>query len=432
MTDTVNTYYLLPKKNYLLFGVFWKLGLVLFFSMLFIPTTYQYERLPVLLVLMVGIFVRLVWRNLRFKIHSQVLVWFASLVAWGLFSIFWGVWNETPGALSAVTVNIFWPIVFMFFVGEIDSFKKITGLVNVIFFSSSIIVLHTFYFFSYFLGILPEFLYISVEMGQAIGFNNGLFEYRLYNIGSLVAVLPFTLAAWLYWTKDEWRLFSRRHTLVLLFFGLIPLALLSARRAFWFVALFTPFVASLFAIVNRVKISAIFRKFGVLFVAIFFSFVLFLAVYSNQFGLTFERVQMEFLSIFDSKVNLVRTEQAHVLLSHWQAKPLLGHGGGGVIPGVIRDINAPWASELVYHKILFDNGLIGLAIYFLLFIWVFIAGFIVIYKSRIYDGIMIASLTMLFGFLLANASNPYLGKFDHMWVLFFPVAIINRYLFEGR
>jgi len=32
------------------------------------------------------------------------------------------------------------------------------------------------------------------------------------------------------------------------------------------------------------------------------------------------------------------------------------------------------------------------------------------------------------GFLIANATNPYLARFDGIWVIFLPLAFINRWL----
>jgi len=37
-------------------------------------------------------------------------------------------------------------------------------------------------------------------------------------------------------------------------------------------------------------------------------------------------------------------------------------------------------------------------------------------------------LTGFMSFMIANATNPYLAKFDYMWVFFIPVAIMNSNL----
>ena len=45
---------------------------------------------------------------------------------------------------------------------------------------------------------------------------------------------------------------------------------------------------------------------------------------------------------------------------------------------------------------------------------------------------MAASLVGTTCFLIASASNPYLEKFDFLWVLFFPVAIIHVDAVDAR
>ena len=35
-------------------------------------------------------------------------------------------------------------------------------------------------------------------------------------------------------------------------------------------------------------------------------------------------------------------------------------------------------------------------------------------------------------FMIANATNPYLAKFDYMWVMFIPVAMMNDRLLGLR
>jgi hypothetical protein len=35
-------------------------------------------------------------------------------------------------------------------------------------------------------------------------------------------------------------------------------------------------------------------------------------------------------------------------------------------------------------------------------------------------------------FLIANATNPYLGKFDCLWVIFLPIALINYGLLNSN
>ena len=45
--------------------------------------------------------------------------------------------------------------------------------------------------------------------------------------------------------------------------------------------------------------------------------------------------------------------------------------------------------------------------------------------------LMIPMLVGLSGLLIADATNPYLEKFDEMWTLFLPLAVINRRLSQA-
>jgi hypothetical protein len=38
---------------------------------------------------------------------------------------------------------------------------------------------------------------------------------------------------------------------------------------------------------------------------------------------------------------------------------------------------------------------------------------------------MVATLTGMTTFLIANATNPYLEKFDCLWTVFLPLAVVN-------
>ncbi len=45
---------------------------------------------------------------------------------------------------------------------------------------------------------------------------------------------------------------------------------------------------------------------------------------------------------------------------------------------------------------------------------------------------VISFMVGLVAFLIANTTNPYLGKFDYMWVIFIPVMFIHTYKLEKR
>jgi hypothetical protein len=105
----------------------------------------------------------------------------------------------------------------------------------------------------------------------------------------------------------------------------------------------------------------------------------------------------------------------------------VGHGlGAGA--SVVRAIDAPWAYELVYAALLFQAGLVGMVLYGVGVLWIFVAGIGVVRQIPQSASIMLPLLAGLAGFLIANATNPYLLKFDYLWALFLPIAAINVYI----
>ncbi len=88
----------------------------------------------------------------------------------------------------------------------------------------------------------------------------------------------------------------------------------------------------------------------------------------------------------------------------------------------------PWAYELTYVALLFQTGVIGFFFYSVGVIWIFVMGLRMAASSHRLADQMLAVLVGLACFLVANATNPYLAKYDLMWVIFLPVAMINHYM----
>jgi hypothetical protein len=124
----------------------------------------------------------------------------------------------------------------------------------------------------------------------------------------------------------------------------------------------------------------------------------------------------------------VRAEQFFTLYNGWQQTPLFGAGHGASALGPLRSVEMPWAYELSYAALLFHTGIIGFLIYSSGVICIFWMG-LKIMRSGHWLGIyMLPVLVGTTCFLIANATNPYLEKFDYIWVIFLPVALINIWL----
>ena len=111
-----------------------------------------------------------------------------------------------------------------------------------------------------------------------------------------------------------------------------------------------------------------------LFILLFaFTNLIFSAVL-YEFGFDFNLIANYMIEGFSSSVATegnVRIEQFYALFNGWIKSPVFGYGSGAVLSEYIRSIEEPWNYELSYMKLLYDFGLIGVALYGIgvLFTW---------------------------------------------------------------
>ncbi|MCL0081485.1 hypothetical protein M1N64_04580 [Peptococcaceae bacterium] len=214
---------------------------VLFFMMLFVPTTYQPVKAVLLFMVLSGITLSTIARG-RITLHPQILLWTLLMMTVGLSFMFWGFINYAPGALRVGTVHLLWPFVYTMLVAGAVSERVLTGLLKVLVLATIAIGLYGFSFILYAYGWLPEILYIPIDQGQAIGFYQGFVEFNLYSLASLLFLVPFIVGCLLVWSKNDAMPISRLWLWIALFLGLL-LVLLSGRRALLLVVAVSPFIA---------------------------------------------------------------------------------------------------------------------------------------------------------------------------------------------
>lgn len=217
----------------------------------------------------------------------------------------------------------------------------------------------------------------------------------------------------------------------------LAMSILSGRRALWLVLVATPFITAAFISLRcrtrRCVSIVLVRYFAIILVSV----VVFVALIT-LFDLSLHRMFSYLVTGLPSGNVGAGTDlsasqrylQAIALLRGWLESPWLGQGHGAVA-SIIRSQDMPWAYELQYLALLFHTGVAGAFIYAGSIIWVYLQGVRLIYESRSYAPIMLPLLVGLTSFLIANATNPYLPKFDSMWTIFLPLAVINRWLIEG-
>lgn len=408
-------------------------GFVLFFMMLFVPTTYQNIK-AVLLAVVLFIITIVSFKKNELALHQRVWMWTLFIVSVGVFFMLRGLFHDAPGAWRVGTVYILWPLVYTLLISALSEEDILDKFLRLLVISLVAIAAYTFSFILYSAGWFPSWLYLPLEMGQAIGFYKGFLEYRLYNISSLLFLVPFVLAALMTWPEEICPRISRSWLWIASGLGM-TLVILSGRRALILVTILTPFITLFFRMflprnARKGNGKILFRTAtGTIFI-----FILLFTLFRIQYGISFFSIINMFLEGFDfsnSTNALLRKEQFFALLKAWTNNPLLGAGHGAAV-AFRRSIDQAWAYELFYVSLLQKTGIVGIICYGSWVLWILGAGSRIIKYGQALSFKILPVLVGCTCFLIANATNPYLAKYDYIWVLFLPIAFINCSLLQRK
>jgi hypothetical protein len=408
-------------------------GLALFFLMLFVPTTYQSLKGALLVVVLGGITAAAVMRD-RVRVHAHVLLAALGYSALGAFFVLRGYLAGAPGALSVINVYVTWPLVYTVLVIGASSRAMLIDLVRVIVTAANVVAVYSVIYVLWEAGYWPDALYVAIDQGQAIGFYGSYIEFNLYSISSLLFITPFLVAALVLFHGDQAPV--TRRTLWITLALNVATVLLTGRRALFVLVPLAPVLALLLrtwltAARKRESRPLVVRAmFGALALA------LILAGLATALGALapggFVNMVGAGFQFNTDPVAMSRRDQFRALVDGWSAQPILGSGHGAPAPGVIRSPSTPWAYELSYLSLLYHTGLVGVTAYALGLAWILRMSYVIARAGWPLSPSLVATLVGSSAFLIANATNPYLEKYDYLWVIFLPVAFINCYLTEGR
>ncbi len=404
----------------------------LLLSMIILPTVYKEIKIVMLILLLMTILMIFFYQKKLF-LNKDIFIFFCITIFSGLFFMLIGLLHETPGATSVVTVMVVWPLLWMLFISSFKRKDIINSINKVFIFSTYFIVLYTIFFILAMLNIVPESLFFNLYPSEKMGFSfyDGVIETSLLVFASLLFLVPYLIAS----TFFDKKISKLKYIFILL--SLIVLVL-SGRRALVVVVLFSFFSIFLFSFfIKTQETRMIFKKNKKYFTYLFLIIIGLISVAILFSDLDVNNILERFMSGFDFKNSISdgayeRYIQFNALLDGWSHYPLLGNGFGAVTD-VIRSDETPWAYELSYVALLFQTGIVGVLIYGSATLWI-VWQLIKIIQSENLFFIQIAFpiLVGMTSFLIGNATNPYLGKFDFMWVIFIPVLIINLYKLEGE
>lgn len=395
-----------------------------FLLMFFIPTMYQAQRGGVMLILLLGS----IKRCRRIRLYSTIRLLAIVNIFASIFFVFEGLLLGAPGALNMTTVFVIWPILFIYFSGICNSLSTMHNLIKMVLVGGGGIVFINLVFL-----INEMFFHISFfsQLSEVLGYNYGFFEGMVEFNSPTLSFVPYVFVyAMTLCLIDIKGFVEKKYLLLLLAFSAITI-LLSARRAFWLLMIISPFISFMLIKLSKIKLDISFKTIRVLLMG--FIFLLLILMFVLVSILDIDLILRELVSSFDfedNESNYLRKQQFTALTNLWLEHPMLGAGLGSFSPECIRTPHAPWEYELTYNCLLAQTGVIGVAIYSLSVLWIFVKSIKIVRNSKTFAIYILPQLSGLLVFIICNSSNPYLFKFDFLWILFLPICTINAIYFH--
>jgi hypothetical protein len=402
----------------------WILSIQAFFvSMLVLPTTFQFQR-GVMLALLVGVAAMLAWKNWR-VLRTNFTLWLATLIT-GAFGITWGIVNDAPGALRVLSVFIIWPAVYMLFIGLAHGLEIMRRIENALLLGISLAAAMSLIVFGAGLLGFGNIVFPLLAFQEAsFGYYEGFVEFRILNLTTVMYGFPFVFSLLLARRRE---LKSMQRILLWVLLSILMLiAIGSGRRMFWLLVLLTPFLAVFFLQLSALRLRVL-PMLGSAAKPVVIAVLAFISL-TVAFDFQLDVLAQEFIAAFLGREESsgARYEQAGPLWDAFVNSPLIGNGLGSAVD-VTRSTSQPWAYELSYLALLMNVGVLGFIAYSVAAGWIVLQGMYLARKNHEFASMFLPLLTAMSGFLIMNATNPYLGKFDFLWVIFLPVALINAYL----
>ena len=411
-------------------------GYVLFFLMLAFPMVVSllYVKVFLFAVLLVIVAVRGL-TCLRLDLHPKVIMWTWALAVVGLFFGLRGMFLGTPGAVKCVQVYVMWPLIYVILLGGIDRMQTLQGLEKTLIFSTVFIGLFGAVYSLSQLNILSEIPYLDSlvapdDLGS--GIFDGYARLAFPGLNSLPFLVPFLMAAVVTrWRQPGKSSISTMWLWIALFLSLI-VALLAGRRALLLVTMLTPLLILILGSFQPPKERLLVRRsLGRVTLVLVLGVGLAVLLLRPIYAITFEGIADRFSAGFDFSATTLddspadRSQQYIALVRGWAEYPLIGAGLGASAHGSIRSEIMPWAYELYYLALLFQTGLLGFLAYTAGIVWIYSSGIGIIKRGGVDSQLLIPILVGTSGLLIANGTNPYLARFDGIWVIFLPLAFIN-------
>jgi len=406
-------------------------GLLCFFLMLFSSGANQPFRYGLMIGLFFLIAIILFFRTGRLtsNLSHQLLFMTLFYASLGSFYCLEGYLYGNPGAGAMIQPYILYPFVLLLFIIFSCDYSFIASVPKVIVFSGAMIGLYGLVFFFVKWGALPSWLYFDIGVVNAYSAEPGHVGLGTQTLIQMLFIMPFIESLLVLRLLEGEKVLDNTVFIFVAFLLGFAFSLLTGRRSLWTVILIAPFLTLIFSFFRSSLRKRIRWR-----LVIFFPFVAVVVLMFVQWlGNTYfehdlyERFEPVINMFFDQPDSSIahKERQSSLMLEEWSNAPLLGAGFGSVVEGISSSDITPWAYEATYALMLHNTGIIGIILYSIGIIWLYAKGFWIIKYNHRWSSEMIAVLVGMSCFFLANATNPYLGHIDTLWMLAYPLVIIN-------
>lgn len=413
--------YIIEKKEEIYSSINKLLVPILIFLILFAPTTLKIFKIG-LIGLFVSSTILLFGRKMGLILEKKIIIWILVYSIFNLFFLIRGTFNNPSIFLQLLPTNVVWPLLYgIILIIPMSSYVKV-DLSKTFLFSLIAIELFLLYIYLNYIGILPNSILLNLPLGQSINYNFGYINFFVPNMTSLFFLLPFFISFLLVKKNDKKNIFL---IVMLIILGIL-LSLITGRRTLIALVGASPIISLLFMkISTKTSTSRKFIKLIPIMVVIIVVSIFFLT--SVNTGLRLNNLETQLVSEGDA----IRTAQFFSLIDGWKAHPILG-AGLGVNAEIVRSQVVPGAYELTYVAKLFQTGIVGLSLYLLQLYWIIKTLLRFSRTNKTNYELIIPLLTGFSSLLIADSTNPYLSSFDGLWIIFYALAVVNRFLIEEK
>ena len=408
-------------------GYWYVPGYILFALMLFLPTTYTSFK-AIWMAICLGILLVSILNSGKIRLHPTVFSFGFFYILLGAVLVLRAVIINTPGGLRVSTVFVLWPAIYLLYVSAISKPRVLVILLKIIVWITVAICLYGLVYILTNMSLIPSFLYIPIDVGQKFVVHGSRITFRIHSVTTLIFSLPFLISL----TLIQLRQPKADHLIAMPILWVAILAsiiiiFLRSVGSIILVTLLSPVIHYIFSFI--LKKGSLRKGLGLKWVLFIIGFLFAAFVITNLFNVDIVSFwRQEVLGSIDPELDpgaQIRLDQFYALWADWRSSPLLGIGLGQVSRSYVRAPDTPWAYELTYIALLAQIGLIGILSYGFGFIWLYWKSFQIIRSKTYLSSLMLPVLVGLTCFLLANATNPFLLKYDFLWVIFLPIAFVN-------